>query len=219
MRTCWIILLALFPAAVAAPPLAGQVAEPAGLPELLPRDAEIALARSAAPPAVSDRARVLVLERSGYVVAEEGTNGVSCYVSRTHPRSLEPHCFDAEGARTILPIHVRQIELRAQGYSEAEIDAEVAESLRNGELVLPRRPVLSYMMSPDQALYDGERPVGAWKPHLMIYFPYLTAAELGLDEARTDGTPMVFESGTATASLVIVVPEFASPAAARAPDG
>lgn len=219
MRTCWIILLALAPAAAPAPPLAAQEARSAALPELLPRDAEIALARSAAPPIVSDRAAVLVLERGGYVVAEEGTNGVTCYVSRTHPRSLEPHCFDAEGSRTILPIHVREIELRHQGHSEAEIDAAVAASLSKGELVLPRRPVLSYMMSPDQVLYDGERPVGAWKPHLMIYYPYLTAAELGLDEMGAGGTPMVFESGAATASLVIVVPEFAPPAATRSPGG
>jgi hypothetical protein len=39
------------------------------------RDAEIALARSAAPPSVSNDATVLVLGRRGYETAVEGKNG------------------------------------------------------------------------------------------------------------------------------------------------
>jgi hypothetical protein len=49
---------------------------------MMPRDAEMALARSAAPAAISDRATVKVLTASGYQVAHDGDNGFVCMVMR-----------------------------------------------------------------------------------------------------------------------------------------
>ena len=49
---------------------------------LMDRDAEIALARSAAPDAISHDASVLVLTRHGYETAVEGENGWICWVGR-----------------------------------------------------------------------------------------------------------------------------------------
>src|SRR6266508_2756521 len=49
---------------------------------LMPRDAEIALARSAAPANISDRATIKVLTKSGYEVAHKGDNGFVCMVMR-----------------------------------------------------------------------------------------------------------------------------------------
>jgi len=46
------------------------------------REAEIALARSAAPDQISGRATVKILGISGYVVAAEGDNGFVCIVMR-----------------------------------------------------------------------------------------------------------------------------------------
>lgn len=185
---------------------------------VLPRAEEIALARSAAPAEVSGTATVLVFEKgTGFVTAEEGTNGVTCYVSRSQPKSLEPHCFDAEGSRTILQIHLREAELRERGLTEEEIELEIARGLESGELRLPRRPAMSYMLSSAQVLYndDGEH-VGAWKPHLMLYWPYLEPADLGLGEAPSLTAGFVVDSGTPQANLLVVVPEFVDPAS---PDG
>ena len=47
------------------------------------RNAEIALARSAAPAALSRDAMVLVLGRKGYETAVEGKNGFVCVVGRS----------------------------------------------------------------------------------------------------------------------------------------
>src|SRR5690242_3949147 len=47
------------------------------------RNAEIALARSAAPEAISRDAKVLVLGRHGYETAVEGKNGFVCVVERS----------------------------------------------------------------------------------------------------------------------------------------
>ena len=43
---------------------------------------EIALARSAAPAAISDKATVLTLDSHGYQTAARGTNGFTCLVER-----------------------------------------------------------------------------------------------------------------------------------------
>src|SRR5262245_65776610 len=49
---------------------------------LMPRDAEVALARSAAPLHISERATIKVLTASGYDVVREGDNGFVCIVMR-----------------------------------------------------------------------------------------------------------------------------------------
>ena len=50
------------------------------------RDAEIALARTAAPKSISDGAEVLVLGRDGYTTAVKGENGFVCLVERAFAR-------------------------------------------------------------------------------------------------------------------------------------
>jgi hypothetical protein len=184
-----------------------------GEPVRLPVDQEIALARSAAPAAVSAEATVLVLEEGAtrWVVAEEGTNGATCWVSRSWPGSLEPHCFDAEGSTTILPIQLRTAEMGHAGAGEDEIERDIAAGVADGRFRYPSRPAMSYMLSAGQVLVNDEgRNVGAWKPHLMIYWPGLTRADLG---AAGEG-PLVADSmilideGTDEACLIIVYPEF-----------
>ena len=50
---------------------------------LMASDAEIALARSAAPAAISEKATVLTLDSQGYQTAVRGTNGFTCLVERS----------------------------------------------------------------------------------------------------------------------------------------
>jgi hypothetical protein len=198
-----------------ASPARGQTA---ALPPLLPREREIALARSAAPPDVSAAARVLVLERGGFVEAVPGSSGVTCLVNRSHHASLEPHCYDPEGSRTVLPYHLREAELREGGAAEDEIDLRLAEELASGRLRPPSRPAMTYMMSPHQVLYDGERHVGTWQPHLMIYVPFITQKDLGLGETPSLKAAVVSEPGTAWANITIVLPAFADSVAAPGGD-
>src|SRR6202030_4579978 len=79
------------------------------------RDAEIALARTAAPPSISHDATVMVLGRHGYETAVEGKNGFVCVVERAwtssfdspelwNPKNRSPLCLNPPAARTVLPI-------------------------------------------------------------------------------------------------------------------
>ena len=193
-------------------PLAGQssASGKAGPRAVLDRDEETALALSAAPPDVSADATVLLWTGSTFEAARQGTNGVSCYVARSWPTSLEPHCFDEEGARTIMRIHMRQTELQHEGHSEAEVQDEIARGIASGEFHLPTRPVMSYMMSEDQDLISDEgQAAGNWMPHLMIYYPYLTQEDLGLGPTPSTDAAIVVDPGTPFSNIMIVVREFA----------
>jgi len=179
---------------------------------LLPREREIALARTAAPAAVSQDATVMVLTERGFEVAVKGTSGVTCVVNRSHPLSLEPHCFDAEASATVLPMELRRTELLREGKSNEEIDREIAAGLLSGKYRLPRRPAMSYMMSSEQVLYNDEgQKVGKWEPHLMIFYPHLTYADLGLGGTPSTQAALVVDEGKAVSNIMIVVKEFAGP--------
>ena len=149
---------------------------------LLPAEEEAALARSAGPPAIADAATVWVLGPEGLELHAEGSNGWSCLVERDHPESLAPQCYDPEGTRTLVPGLIRLEELRAEGMGYVEAMARVEADYRSGALPRPERPVLSYMLSPRQRLHaapDGP-PVGAWKPHVMIWDPGFSNEDMAL---------------------------------------
>ena len=181
----------------------------AGRRAVLPREQEIALARSAAPASVSARATILVLTDTGYAVAVEGTSGVVCVVNRSWRDSVEPHCYDSEAAATILPIEMTRLRLREAGRAEADIEHEIAAGLTSGRFRLPQRPAMSYMMSAGQLLYDdaGKR-VGPWRPHVMLYYPGLTNEALGFASTPDMHVGMVSESGGPEANLMMIMPGF-----------
>ncbi len=192
-------------AAAQSPPVLHQGRRPP-----LAREREIGLARSAAPPEVSDSATIYVLGDTAYSVAVRGTNGNACYVGRDWTDTIEPHCFDAEGAATVLKMEMMKVEMYHNGHSKEETDRAIADALQSGRLRLPRRPAMSYMMSAEQWLIDDTRSVGGhWHSHLMIYFPYLTGADVGL--ARGDmKAAVVFGDGTPWSCIVVPLSDFVS---------
>jgi len=209
---CWPVVVLTLAVAL---PLAAQSAAAGrtGPRIMLPREREIALARSAAPREVSGDATVMILTERGFEVAETGRNGVTCVVNRSQPESLEPHCFDAEGSATVLPIELRRTELLREGKGLAEIDREIGQGLVAGKYRLPRRPAMSYMMSSGQVLYDDDGTrVGKWQPHLMIFYPNLTPADLGLGAEPSPRAAVVVDPGQPLSNIMVVVKDFVDPA-------
>lgn len=216
---CYILALGL--AGLAAAPAFAQNIDSlrTGHRPLMSRDREIALARSAAPSMVSDSATILVLGDSAYQVAVPGTNGNVCFVGRSWLDTIEPECYDAEGAATVMQKERLYVELLHRGRSEAQAQQAIADALRKGRLRPPSRPALCYMMSPDQWLIDDKREVDAhWHSHLMIYYPNLTGADLGM-AAGIPGTATVGWERTPWSALIVLLPEFTHPvnAAGAAP--
>ncbi|HUC74859.1 MAG TPA: hypothetical protein VMS04_06190 [Vicinamibacterales bacterium] len=147
---------------------------------LLPRSLEIELALSAAPKHLREHASVWLLESNGYTLAKKGTNPFTCLVSR-RGGDLFPVCWDAEGARSLLPIDFDDALLRLSGKSSMQVAAIVADRFKSGEYHAPARAGIAYMLSPMRFRIDEDGAVTRTpsNPHLMFYGPNLTDGDIG----------------------------------------
>jgi hypothetical protein len=170
----------------------------------LPREERIKLAESAAPPEISSKATVYLLEHSGYVKVRDGSNGFSCFVDRQNPLNLEPTCFDAEGSATTLLSRFYAEEERAKGKSEEEIKAGIEERYKTGKFQAPRKPGIVYMMSDKGYLLVPGNKLVHLPPHLMFYAPYATDKDIGSPPAAAN-MPHLIRAGQPDA-VVIVLP-------------
>ena len=153
------------------------------------RNAEIALARSAAPESISRDATVLVLGRHGYETAVEGKNGFVCLVERGwmsradapefwNPKLRGPICFNPPAARSVLPTTYKRTEMVLAGKTKAEIIDGNKAAFERGELPGLEPGAMSYMMSKGAYLTDDDDHNLA---HLMFYAPPLDGAIWGAD--------------------------------------
>lgn len=143
------------------------------------RNAEVALARTAAPPSISRDAKVLVLGSHGYETAVEGKNGFVCMVERAwmnpfdspefwNPKNRSPICLNPAAARTVLPITVMRTKLVLAGKSKEEMKESIKAAIEKKELPDLEAGAMSYMMSKDAYLTDlGNHNMA----HLMFYMP------------------------------------------------
>lgn len=156
---------------------------------------EVALARSAAPAAISGKATILVLTPHGYETAVKGSNGFVCAVERSwmaqyefpqfwNPRMRGPLCYNPVAVRDVLPYTIRRTALVLSGmHDKAALDAAIKADMTSHKLPALEPGALTYMMSKQQYLNDGGLN---WVPHLMFYFPRADAAAWG---AGLDGAP------------------------------
>lgn len=160
--------------------------------------AEIALARSAAPPAISDAATVMVLEKDGYKTAAKGTNGFVCLVERAwmsafdapgfwNPKTRGPVCYNPAAARSILPITLKRTALALRERSKPAMLAALRSPAAQKAQPRLETGAMSYMMSRQQALGDGST---AWRPHLMFYTRTANAAAWG---ANLPNSPVILD--------------------------
>lgn len=168
------------------------------------REEKIKLAGSAAPPEIFGKATVYALERTGYVKVREGTNGFSCFVDRQTPYNSEPTCFDAEGSATTLPTRIFAEEQRAQGKTEEEIKAAIAEGYKNGKFRAPQKPGIVYMLSDEIYLLDPDTNKMVHVPaHLMFYAPYATEKDIGSPPHGVN-MPHLIRAGQPDAYIIVL---------------
>jgi hypothetical protein len=178
---------------------------------LMNRDEEIALAKSAAPKAISDNADVMVMERQGYVTAVHGTNGFVCVVERGwtapsadpnfwNPKLRGPLCLNGPAARTYLPITIEKTKLVLAGKSKEQMFETVGAELDRKQLPPLEPGAMCYMMSKDGNLGDGN---GHWRPHLMFFVP---AAEANTWGAGAAGSPIIESPDPADRMTVFLLP-------------
>ncbi len=179
---------------------------------MMPVDAEIALARSAAPTSVSGDAEVMVLGRHGYRIAVKGSNGFMCYVERGwakpiddpdfwNPRMRGPVCYNAAATKTFAPMYLMRTRLLLAGASKAQMLRAVESALGSGELPALAPGAMAYMMSRDQYLGDQGKN---WHPHLMWMLPGDVATSWGANLAHSPVLAVYDAEQRATTFMVIV---------------
>ena len=162
------------------------------------RAAEISLARSAAPAAISGSATVLVLSSKGYETAVKGTNGFTCLVERAwmspfdspefwNPKLRGPVCYNPAATRSILPITRFRTQLAQSGVPQSRMFDAIQAAIARKELPAPEVGAMSFMMSKDGYLSDS---AGHWHSHLMFYIPGSDISSWG---ANLPGSPVVVD--------------------------
>ncbi len=144
---------------------------------LMERNAEILLARSAAPDSISRDATVLILGRQGYETAVEGRNGWVCMVERGwmgmfdwpefwNPKVRGADCLNPQAARSILPIAKLRTRMVMAGRSKEEIVTAIKAAFQNKQLPNLESGAMAYMMSKSAYLTDEGDHNAA---HLMFF--------------------------------------------------
>jgi hypothetical protein len=109
------------------------------------QQAEIALARSAAPSSISTHATIEVLTPKGYEVVIKGDNEFTCMVLRSWSAAPSPDdtryapirgpiCFDPIAAKTVVPAEELKAKLGLAEKSPEAIADEVARQYGLGQL-------------------------------------------------------------------------------------
>jgi hypothetical protein len=163
---------------------------------LMERDAEIALARSAAPESISHDAEVMVLGRHGYETSANGKNGFVCMVWRSwaagiddpdfwNPKLRAPVCLNPPGARFNIPLTIKRTELVLAGRSKAQMFEDIKAAFDRKEMPPLESGAMCFMLSKQGYLSDRDPH---WHPHLMFFVPLTEPASWGVG---LPGSPVV----------------------------
>jgi hypothetical protein len=187
--------LCLTGAARQAPAQAEKATYPAMAPVdaylIADQNAEIALARSGAPPSIAKEAGVMVLSKSGFTTVVKGTNGFLCLVERSwgaatddaefwNPKVRAPICFNQAAAKSFVPIFLMKTKLVLAGKSKAEILSATSAALDKKELPALEPGSMCYMLSKQQYLNDRGMN---WHPHVMVFVSGDKTKSWGADQS------------------------------------
>ncbi len=125
---------------------------------LMERDAEISLARRAAPESISGNAEILILTRRGFETVVKGTNGFVCMVARSwsayiedpdfwNPRLRVPICYNVVAARSQVPVTIKRTEVVLAGGSKAQVFDAIKAAIESKGLPTAEPGAMAYMLS------------------------------------------------------------------------
>lgn len=158
--------------------------------------AEVALARTAAPPSISADAEVMVLGKNGYEVAAKGKNGFVCFVERSWTAGFDdaefwnaklraPNCFNPPAVRSVLPQYIERTKWVLAGLTKSQIAEKARAAFASKQFSAPEAGSFSFMLSKEG--YVSDEAGGPWLPHVMLFVPHGQAATWG---AGLDGSPI-----------------------------
>ena len=184
----------------------------AGPVEQMPVALEVRFALSALPPALRSNATVYRLDvKKSYVLAQQGTSGVTCLVQRTAWEQADfrddiyvPRCYDAAGSATYLNVLLDAEALRIRGMTAAALKAEIQRRYDTKRYRAPAKAGLSYMLSPVMRTWLPDQSVQTMSvPHVMYYAPGVTDKDIGARPGVSPGSPFIVREGTSQQSFML----------------
>lgn len=177
---------------------------------LMTQDAEIALARSAAPESIAKDAEFLVMDAHGYHTAIKGRNGFVCVVQRSwtagldepdfwNPKLRAPICYNA-AARSYLPRVFKRTEFALAGKTKQELAGGMNVAFERKEIPAIEPGSMCYMLS--KSGYLGDQ-AGHWHPHIMVFAPETKEEAWG---ANLPGSPVISTSDHLDRVTVFMIP-------------
>jgi hypothetical protein len=191
---------------------------PAPYPKMAPvdqylmtdKDAEVALALSAAPDSISRDAEVMILGRHGFETAVKGKNGFVCIVGRGwtsapdpefwNPKVRVPMCLNAAAARSYLLWITKITELGLAGDTLAQVNEAMAAAIAKKQLPPMKSGAMCYMMSKQG--YGGDT-APHWPSHLMFFYSNTDPASWG---ANLPDSPVIAASDPTVHLTQFVIP-------------
>jgi hypothetical protein len=157
--------------------------------------AEISLARTAAPEAISRDAEVQILGRHGFETAVNGKNGFVCIVGRSWTSAADadfgdrrvrvPMCMNAAAARSYFLRVARIAEMALAGHTLDQINQAIRAAIAKNDLPPMESGAMCYMMG-KQGFGGDSAP--HWPSHLMFFYSDVDPAIWG---ANLPGSPII----------------------------
>jgi len=159
--------------------------------------AEIALARTAAPPSISAEATILVLTKTEFVTAVNGTNGWVCLVGRAFQGGLDdpelwswrnrsPVCLNPPAVKSVLPYYLARARWALAGATREEMAQKAQAAYASHQFTDPLPNSFSFMLSKQGYLNDSVK--GPWHPHVMLF---VATNQMDTWAAGFDGSPIL----------------------------
>lgn len=176
----------------------------AKLDSVLPREAEERLALSGAPEHLRAGATVYVYGKQGFELTRKGDNGYVCLLNRDGffygASQFKPTCWDAQGAKTYVPVMLKVGEMLARKHSVAEIRKALDAGFADKTFRAPDTGGIAYMLAGDIEIDPASGAVTrqAYPGHYMFYANGVTSEQLGFtrEAGQKDPTlPFVFSAG------------------------
>ena len=200
-------------------PFVARAATSEGLPTMGPiaaylmpdRQAEIALARTAAAPSTAANAEVLVLTSHGFETAVKGTNGFVCVVERSwaapfndtefwNPKERGPDCYNPPAARTEIPQLLQEAQWATAGLTRQQMEERTNAAFADHTFKPPEPGAFGFMLSKQGHLNHAHGP---WYPHMMFFIPRDQVASWG---PNVDNSPTQSVDRGPYLSTLIMVP-------------
>ncbi|MGI8840120.1 MAG: hypothetical protein ACR2F8_04970 [Caulobacteraceae bacterium] len=180
---------------------------PSGQYLIAHRSDEVALARGAAPPSISQDAGVMILGVHGFETVAKGANGFVCIVERAwdksfgdpefwNPKMRGPVCLNAAAVRSVLPILLERARWALSGLSMVEMKERARTSATAN--MTPEPGAMSFMMSKEQYLSDSDRQ---WHPHVMFFSSRVDPSAWG---ANVKASPVLADPTSAPFTLFFI---------------